>query len=153
MTQHWFPLYQPVYRSCPLTKKKWSLSHIFLRIGGHLYTSHPNTYILESVLSHGQCYPTFEQPGPSQTVSITVVNPDLQTRERPGYPDPEISEGGQGQGQVNFLQPFWPHFGLKVKGGQAPCPEFSTVIMSFLKRKKICTFIGLLYKLSFLAEK
>lgn len=136
----------------PSHQTKSSLSPIFLMTGGHLHTGYPNTYPLESVLSHGYCYPTFEQPGPSQTVSITVVDPNLQTRGRPGYPDPEINGGG-GQGQVKFFQPFGPHFGLEKGRGAGPSPESATVIMSFLKRKKVCTFIDLSYKLSFLAEK
>ena len=49
----------------PSDQTKSSLSPIFLLIGGHLHTGYPNTYPLESVLSHGYCYPTFEQPGPT----------------------------------------------------------------------------------------
>ena len=71
-------------------------------------------------------------------VSITVLDPNLQTRGRPGYPDPKISGGGfRVRVGLNFFSPL----GLIL------------VIISFLKWKKMCIFIGLLYKLSFLAEK
>ena len=107
----------------PSHQTKSSLSPIFLMTGGHLHTGYPNTYPLESVLSHGYCYPTFEQPGPSQTVSITVVDPNLQTRGRPSYPDPEINEGGGGvRVRLNFF--------LK-KGGAGPSPESATVIIAY----------------------
>ena len=119
----------------PSHQTKTSLSPIFLRIGGHLHTGYPNTYPLEIVSSPGYCYPTFEQPGPSQMVSITVLDPNLQTRGRPGYPDPKISGGGQGQGWVKFFQPFGPHFGLK-KGGAGPSPESATVHYLLSKMEK-----------------
>ena len=137
----------------PSHQTKSSLSPIFLMTGGHLHTGYPNTYPLESVLSHGYCYPTFEQPGPSQTVSITVVDPNLQTRGRPGYPDPEINGGGGVRVRLNFFSPLGLILVQKKGGGAGPSTESATVIMSFLKRKKVCTFIDLSYKLSFLAEK
>ena len=121
----------------PSHQTKSSLSPIFLMIGAHLHTGYPNTYPLESVSSHGCCYPTFEQPGPSQTVSITVVDPDPQTRGRPGYPDPEISGwGGGGLGLAEIFSALQASFWSKNKGGAGPSPESATVIMSFLKGKK-----------------
>ena len=51
----------------PADQTKSSLSPIFLMIGGHLHTGYPNTYPLESVSSHGCCYPTFEQPAAGPT--------------------------------------------------------------------------------------
>ena len=105
----------------PSHQTKSSLSPIFLMTGGHLHTGYPNTYPLESVLSHGYCYPTFEQPGPSQTVSITVVDPNLQTRGRPGYPDPEINGGGGGGvGWGEIFSTLGGSFWSRKRGGQAP---------------------------------
>ena len=59
---------------------------------------------------------------------MTVVDPDLQTRGRPGYPDPEISDGGGGGGVrvrvrvrlifLALLASFWS----KNKGGAGPFP-------------------------------
>ena len=49
----------------------------------------------------------------------TVADPDLQVRRGggPGHPDSEIRRGA---GLKYFLWPFSPHFGLKIRGGQAP---------------------------------
>ena len=60
-------------------------------------------------------------------VPFAMANPDLQIREGPGHPDPEIMgrEGGAGRGvpvsQKNFFGPS-PQFGLTIKGGRAPRP-------------------------------
>ena len=56
---------------------------------------------------------------------MTIADPDLQTGKgegggegRRGHPDPEISRG---QSQKNFFWPFWPQFGLQIRGwGRAP---------------------------------
>ena len=64
-------------------------------------------------------------------VPFAMANPDLQIREGPGHPDPEImgrggGGGGGGKGgafhQKNFFRPFGPQFGLTIKGGRAPRP-------------------------------
>ena len=43
-----------------------------------------------------------------------MADPDLQIRERPGHPDPEI--GGDPVSKF-FFRPFRPQFGLKIRGG------------------------------------
>ena len=60
-------------------------------------------------------------------VPFAMANPDLQIREGPGHPDPEImGRGGGGGGkrgaclQKKFFQPFGPQFGLTIKGGGGP---------------------------------
>ena len=63
-------------------------------------------------------------------VPFAMANPDLQIREGPGHPDPEIMGRGEGGGerergaclQKNFFRPFGPQFGLTIKGGRAPRP-------------------------------
>ena len=50
---------------------------------------------------------------------MTIGDPDLQTGKwGRGHPDPEISRG---QSQKKFFRPFWPQFGLQIRGwGRAP---------------------------------
>ena len=62
-------------------------------------------------------------------VPFAMANPDLQIREGPGHPDPEImGRGGGGGGkrgaylQKKFFRPFGPQFGLTIKWGRAPRP-------------------------------
>ena len=60
-------------------------------------------------------------------VPFAMANPDLQIREGPGHPDPEImGRGGWGKRgaclQKKFFRPFGPQFGLTIKGGRAPRP-------------------------------
>ena len=62
-------------------------------------------------------------------VPFAMANPDLQIREGPGHPDPEImGRGGGGGGKGGAGTPkkiFWafgPQFGLTIKGGRAPRP-------------------------------
>ena len=46
---------------------------------------------------------------------LSVADPDLQIRGRPGHPEPEIT--GEGRGiKKNFFRPFGPQFGLKIRG-------------------------------------
>ena len=50
---------------------------------------------------------------------LSMADPDLQIRERPAHPDPEIT--GEGRGiKKNFFRPFGPQFGLKIRGGAGP---------------------------------
>ena len=61
-------------------------------------------------------------------VPFAMANPDLQIREGPGHPDPEIMGRGGGGGErgaclpKKFFRPFGPQFGLTIKGGRAPRP-------------------------------
>ena len=60
-------------------------------------------------------------------VPFAMANPDLQIREGPGHPDPEImGRGGGGERGAclpkKFFRPFGPQFGLTIKGGRAPRP-------------------------------
>ena len=53
-----------------------------------------------------------------------MTDPDLQIREEPGHPGPEIRGGGGGS-QKTFFRPFRPQFGLKIRG---PSPGSATVV-------------------------
>ena len=61
-------------------------------------------------------------------VPFAMANPDLQIREGPSHPDPEImGRGGGGGGggggprpQKKFFRPFGPQFGLTIKRGGGP---------------------------------
>ena len=48
-----------------------------------------------------------------------MADPDLQIREGPGYPDPEIRGA---RSQKNISRPFGSHFGLKMRGGEGGSP-------------------------------
>ena len=59
-------------------------------------------------------------------VPFAMANPDLQIREGPSHPDPEIMGRGGGGGergtclQKKFFRPFGPQFGLTIKRGGGP---------------------------------
>ena len=49
-----------------------------------------------------------------------MADPDLQIREGPGHPDPEIRRaGGGGRSKKQFFPPFGSQFGLTI-GGPSP---------------------------------
>ena len=50
---------------------------------------------------------------------LSMADPDLQIRGRPGHPDPEITGERRGL-KKKFFRPFGPQFGLKIRGGRAP---------------------------------
>ena len=50
---------------------------------------------------------------------LSVADPDLQIRGRPGHPDPEITGEGRGV-KKEFFRPFGSQFGLKIRGDRAP---------------------------------
>ena len=50
---------------------------------------------------------------------MSVADPYLQIRGRPGHPDPEIRWEGRGLKEIVF-RPFGPQFGLKIGRGRAP---------------------------------
>ena len=52
-----------------------------------------------------------------------MTDPDLQIREEPGHPGPEIRGGGGSQ--KTFFRPFGPQFGLKIRG---PSPGSATAV-------------------------
>ena len=72
-----------------------------------------------------------------------MTDPDLQIRERPSHPDPEIV--GE-PGLKNFFRPFRPQFGLKIRGrGGPPGPSPGSTTE---KWSRLLTRGGLLRELS-----
>ena len=53
--------------------------------------------------------------------NLAVADPDLQIREGPGHPDPEI-RGGGGQSPQKIFWPFGPQFSPTIRGGTRPPP-------------------------------
>ena len=51
---------------------------------------------------------------------VSVTHPDLQIREVPSNPDPDIRRGGRSPKKIS--RPFGPQFGLKIREGRAPGP-------------------------------
>ena len=48
-----------------------------------------------------------------------MADPELQTTEGPGHPDPE-KRGGGGRSPKNIFCPFGPQFALKIRGRAPP---------------------------------
>ena len=80
----------------------------------------------------------------SQTfLYLSVADPDLQIRGRPGHPDPEIRGRGL---QKHFFRPFGPHFWSKNKGGPGPLDSSPGSATAYKKTKSIfLKFATILY--------
>ena len=74
---------------------------------------------------------------------LSVADPDLQIRGRPGHPDPEITGEGRGV-KKEFFRPFGPQFGLKIGGAGPPGPtpgSATECLWNSIDRKTSFTFL------------